>query len=278
MKIAYLILAHKNPTQLKILIDQLSTVNTIFYIHIDIKADITAFEKQIQAKNVYFILERVNISWGGFSIVAATINLMKNAKNKATRYVLLSGQDFPVKSNEDIHSFFEGNKDINFLNFSKLEDWDAGGYERIELFHPIDFLSKYNIGNMYYKLSIHKLINKFYTRKIPVKATPYRGSQWWAITNSALLDILDFINQNSSFYRFYRRTSVPDEMFFQTIILNLKKPIELRNDDLREIHWNKDYSVKIFTMSDLDNLQQSKKLFARKFDIDIDKDIFGNLL
>ena len=39
MKIAYLILCHKNPIQVNMLIDQLTDENVDFYIHVDVKAN-----------------------------------------------------------------------------------------------------------------------------------------------------------------------------------------------------------------------------------------------
>ncbi len=50
--------------------------------------------------------------------------------------------------------------------------------------------------------------------------TPYAGSQWWALSREAILHILDFVATKRRFVDFYKRSLIPDEMFFQTILGN----------------------------------------------------------
>ena len=63
MKIAHLILAHENPLQLKRLIQRLSHDDAKFYIHLDLKVDITPF-LLLQSEQVNFIVKRVRVRWG----------------------------------------------------------------------------------------------------------------------------------------------------------------------------------------------------------------------
>ncbi|MEL0651247.1 hypothetical protein V6246_07405 [Algibacter sp. TI.3.09] len=91
----YILTVHKNPKQLKRLIEKLDDKKSKFYIHVDLKVDIAIFLNQIQNSNVYFIEERVNCIWGDFSQVIATINLLKKVvleKNIiGTKVFFLSG-------------------------------------------------------------------------------------------------------------------------------------------------------------------------------------------
>lgn len=63
MKIAHLILAHKNPVQLQKLITALSHPSFDFYIHVDKKVDITLFSDLTSIKNTY-IIKKGQISIG----------------------------------------------------------------------------------------------------------------------------------------------------------------------------------------------------------------------
>jgi hypothetical protein len=48
----------------------------------------------------------------------------------------------------------------------------------------------------------------------------YGGSQWWALTSSAIQYILKFTSDNPGFVRFFINAYIPDETFFQVIIQN----------------------------------------------------------
>jgi hypothetical protein len=48
----------------------------------------------------------------------------------------------------------------------------------------------------------------------------YGGSQWWVFNRYFVKYLLEFCNKNPDFIKFYKHTFVPDEMFFQTIIMN----------------------------------------------------------
>ena len=110
-KFAYLILAHHQPKQLLRLVKAIYTPNTVIYIHLDLKRDskpFTTLFARHHLTDVLFIKDRVNVYWGGFSMVKATLNLMQKASADYPYkyYHLLSGSDFPIKSNEYIARFF----------------------------------------------------------------------------------------------------------------------------------------------------------------------------
>ncbi|WP_308632392.1 beta-1,6-N-acetylglucosaminyltransferase, partial [Marinilactibacillus psychrotolerans] len=70
-KLAYLILAHNDPTNLKRMIDALNE-HADFFVHIDKKNDEILFTELFQEyDNVIFISDRYKIYWGGFSIIKA---------------------------------------------------------------------------------------------------------------------------------------------------------------------------------------------------------------
>jgi len=71
MRIAYLILAHKNPSQLAELVTALDDPKkTRFYIHVDQRnADFfgsPSLKPIMDRENVLFLRDRVRVYWGGF--------------------------------------------------------------------------------------------------------------------------------------------------------------------------------------------------------------------
>lgn len=104
MKLAFLIQCHKNADQINQLIGALSHPDIDLYIHVDKKSEITQ-QIRINNSNVTILSdeERVDVRWGTFSQVQATLNLLKRSyRKKYDFYWLISGQDFPLVSAESI--------------------------------------------------------------------------------------------------------------------------------------------------------------------------------
>lgn len=222
MKIAYLILAHNNFCHLRKLVDSLNDCDVSFFIHFDKKViELPTFDNY---PNVNIINKRVFVNWGGFSIVEATLELLQESYSNSDfdRYVLLSGTDYPVKAKSEIKEYFLKNKKINFINVTKMPSKDKN-LDRIYYFF-IEGGYRNNTLNG----KIIKIINKVIRiirlkRKYPIgydKYILYAGSQWWAFERDFVKYLMKFIKENSSFIDFYKNTFIPDEMFFQTIIMN----------------------------------------------------------
>lgn len=87
--------------------------------------------------------------------------------------------------------------------------------------------------------------------------------------------ILKFIKSNDGQYiKDFKYTACPDEYFFQIIIMNSEYKDSVVNNNLRYIDWSEgNNSPKIISIQDINQILKSDKLIARKFDIDIDKEI-----
>src|SRR5471030_579261 len=108
MKLAHLILAHNEPKQLERLVTRLAHPDATVYIHLDKKTDIIPFAHLKEYENVVFVKDRVKVYWGTYNIVDATLNGFKEIISSGHRYDhinLLSGQDYPLKSQQHIHDF-----------------------------------------------------------------------------------------------------------------------------------------------------------------------------
>ena len=113
MKHAFLIMAHDNWKILARLIKKLDHIDNDIYLHIDAKATIADAQKEIKDtcrfSKIYYV-ERIDASWGGYSLVQCEMSLFDEAsKKKYDYYHLLSGIDFPIKPMKEIHYFFEKN-------------------------------------------------------------------------------------------------------------------------------------------------------------------------
>lgn len=99
---------------------------------------------------------------------------------------------------------------------------------------------------------------------------------------NAINEILRFVKQRPDFLRYHQRSLLPDEMFFQTILLNSQAEhirANLVNNCLRFVDWDNPNPATPATLSEkyFDALIASKSLFARKFDLGRYPAIFDQL-
>jgi hypothetical protein len=223
-RIAYLILAHNNPRMLSRLVRHISTSNSDVYIHVDAKSEIEPFA-ELRREGVYFTPERVHAHWADFSLVAATLLLIRTALAAAPGYdrlVLLSGADYPLRPCSEIEDFLLRDSRAEFMNMVAMPS--------VARSKPISRLTTYRrrpglrgliAAAARRGLVMAGVIPKVRNyRRVFGEIRPFAGSQWWALTASACAYILEFARLHPGVMRFFENTHCPDEMVFQTIIGN----------------------------------------------------------
>lgn len=278
MQAAILILAHDQPDHLARLVKHLQCDWARIFIHIDKKADGAAFKRLIPAQKNTVILEdphRVAVTWGGFSVVRATLSLLRQSLacgEQFDRFCLLSGSDFPVKPLDFIRSALAS--DTEYIRIDRrLGPSDANSHTgNVRRYHFMDsgFLGKLS--------RLQKIPRKPY-RKI----TLYQGSQWWSLTAGCVRHIMEFLKQNKDYSAFHRHVRCSDEVFFHSIVkaspfaARVSHDFEKARDPdsyraLNEhgshyIDWNAPGVPlpKILDDTDTARILNSSALFARKF-------------
>jgi len=227
MKICYLILAHNNPGHFERLIKAISTPKGAVFVHIDAKSDLATFS-HLATENVTFLKDRVSVGWGGFSMVQATINLLNIAiasNEKYDYYCLLSGNDYPLKSQAVIDYYLKANDGREFINLVDMpNDAVSKPLTRITTYHvDVAQVLKYPVPRVLAPI-ITRAVNKLHLQRDYKKGLnemkPYAGSQWWMLTRASIEHIVKFISENPKFVDFFNNVNIPDESFFQTILGN----------------------------------------------------------
>lgn len=272
---AYAIQCHKDSTQVNRMISNLDCDGVYFFIHVDSKSDIIS---NIQRKsNVIFVENRMNIEWGGFSQVEATLELLREIKKHGDySYIhVISGQDFPIKSALKIRDHFMRHVGNQFIESIPIPQKHIS---RLNVYYPPILLGR---GRVRFLRAIYKKVitnSKIFTRDISFLPEVYKGSSWFSITGDCMNYILNFIEENAQFYNFFQNTLCGDEVFFQTIIMNSPFRDKVINDNLRYIKWNEnDNSPITFEIHHFDKLAETQKLFARKFDRKIDMEVINKV-
>jgi len=288
MKIAYLILAHVDPGNLKRMVNRLYIPDvTDFFIHVDKKSDIRPFKDGLENKNyIHFISQRLSIYWGGYSICEAELLLMKTAVMSSLqfeRFFLLSGQDYPLYSNEEIVNTLKNNSEVEYMQAYNLStiDFPTKIPDRIEVYHFRDLPIKgkimrhYIVGGL---MRLMKLVPFKKSRYIEYKGNRlpiYGGSQWWILTRACVEYIVRMMDETDVFRRYFKTSFAPDELLLQTIVFNspfAKRAMSYRclgeYPGLEKITFTHyiEYrdGIKIFIEEDFDKLMNSGKMFCRK--------------
>lgn len=276
MKIAYLILTHTDPSQLERLVNAIN-YNCNIFIHLDKKTDLIEYTKDIALpENAIFISDRVNVNWGGFSMVHATLNLIKSAletEEEFSHLVFLSGLDYPIQPIKRIHNSFVKNPHKQFIRFINIEDSPEYYLKVASHFYFRDSWFPYDT-------ILRKIITKLSTSQTIIKKKPLKnikrafGFANWAITSQCAAYILKFVEENQQFVKYYKTHDCPDEFFFHTIIANSLFFSETEGFYEYKGRGTPKYSYfhifrsgkhdKVYELSDFNELKNSNKFFARK--------------
>lgn len=271
LKSVFLILVHANSGQLKRLIEKIGADNSIIYLQVDLKTDISLFEEYKNYPNVIFIKNRIKISWGGYSQVQGMVNSFKEIipSLQDNQYVsVISGQDYPIMRIEKMNKFLNTNQGKAFMEFYLIKDEWAAGVKRLERYD----LSDFHFPGM---ASLEIKMNAWLPKRKPPKSLIYVGkSSWFTITVEHLKFIVDFLEKNHRIKNYFKLTWGSDELVFQTILYNSKYKEQMVNNNLRYIEWSQGKArPKILDITDAEHLKQSGKFFARKFDEKVDSKI-----
>jgi Core-2/I-Branching enzyme len=289
MRTAYLILAHHQPTHLARLVKAISCDWAYVFIHIDAKSDILQFKKLIsEDKNIIFLKEnqRVKVNWGGFSQVAAILNLLRAALSLGIafdRYCLLSGADFPIEDISCIQAQFATQKEFIRIDRQLGVSSKHRQLKNVKRFYFRDYPK---LGGNW--------ISGIMPRKLNRKIELCHGSGWWSLTDEFIKYTFSFLKDNPDYVDFYKYTNSSDEIFFHSIIKHSPFSENITHDfektdclsDFMSMNeygchymlWDKgDRSPKVLDDSDISLLINSKALFARKIDEKISKELLSIL-
>lgn len=292
MKHAYGIVAFNNWPLLEKLITLLDDTRNDIYIHIDknVKLDnIEHFRTFAKFSNVFF-LERLDGSWGTPGLSDIQLEFYKTAAKEYTYqyYHLLSGVCLPLKTQDEIHDFFNKHAGREFVHFVSRPPVEEYIYKRYSLYH---FFLRYVRGNGFIRKALLGVIGEKISvtiqnllridRQTDIKAVLSYGSNWSSVTHELALYALAHYEEIKKRTRY---TFAPDECVLQTLVYQSDFKNKLYhidyNDDYhanqRYIDWKRGNPY-IWTIGDYNELMNSGYLFARKFDLSTDSEIVDRI-
>ena len=266
-----MIIAHKLPNQLKLLVELLDDSRNDIFLLFDKNAE-TLFDKDELRRRVnhssLFFVSSIKITWIAASQVFAEVFLLKKATAIGYQYYhLLSGVDLPLHYQNYIHSFSSRHFGENYIEYKcRLDQCHR---ERLDKYHffqeylgrrPHKYreqIKRLNMKSLQIQdlLGVHRLGNdpSFF----------YNGANWFSITHC----LAKFLLSKGRFISHYFKYSYcGDEELIQTLTAHSPLNATVSETEIRFIDWRRG-SPYTWRNKDFDELISSDKLFARKFDI-----------
>lgn len=233
-KLALLVIAHGNIEELICVLKRMESDEIYFFIHIDKKIylDDSVIKRLLVIKNCNLARKRITVNWGGRSQVDAMLSLLNDAYEFDVDfdfYGFISGSDFPVATSEKIQSFFCFSKNDYIRIDRKITKQNDDRITNLNL-HDIGFLNHRNHKGVFSKFLrlLLGVLRRVRIRRWRDNFTFVHGSSWMFLKRGTVSDILTFISLNDWYYKLFKYSFGADEIFFHSIIFNLK--IEIKQD------------------------------------------------
>lgn len=290
MRIAYIISAYIDATQLKRLVKALYLPAqqgvSDFYIHIDLKKEITPFVQELHGvDNVYWCKNRYWINWGGFNQVKSQYEMLRmifeETRKEYDRVVCLSATDYPLWSNNKIIDAFSSKTEyIGGYNLARCND--KRQQDKVKDFHffrdvQLPLKAKRAIclsaRSIMHLLPIKK--DLFVYGDNGVKYEAYTGSDYWGLTYDCARYVFETMRDDKKLMRYFQYSYIPSEGVINTIVFNskYKENCSIYSEDaeypgleaLTPLHYT--YykgAIKVYTIDDWGELMNTDRMFFRK--------------
>ncbi|WP_346663321.1 beta-1,6-N-acetylglucosaminyltransferase [uncultured Merdimonas sp.] len=273
---AYLLTCHKNPEQINMFIKQLLSYGDCdVYIHVDSKNK--EIVKKIYSNERVHCYSKYDVRWGSVEIVLAGLYLMKKALESGIDYTHMyfgSGQDFLVK--KGLYEHLEKTNKSVYIHINgkvKTRDRAAARY-KIEWPRKLMIRNDFHIYR-FVRIAfqmLHRIGIDIYPNKkiLKNKVDFYDGHTWFIAKTEVIRYILDYVQKNPDYIKYWAKSLAADLMFFHTIIMNSP----YKNDTAEELMYvnfgktfgtmNHPSTVKV---NDLKKIETGNWYCARKFEL-----------
>ena len=221
--------------------------------------------------------------------------------------VIISGQCYPVNRLDGFENTLTSSQYDAFFRYFEASDpghWPIGTSKKRYFYSYTNFPH----FPYYYKLptvlktlnnSFIKLTNKYLPFSIIIGkreclnkigyrrwSTPfsdnftcYGGWSWLNLSQKTVRYIIEYVNDNPKLLMFYKRTHIPDESIFHTIVVN-NPELKVKNNACRYVNWGTQphpSSPEIIQINNFAEVTGSAHPFARKFDDRVDGEIMDRI-
>lgn len=269
-KLAFTIVVHKAPEQVVRLASAVAATGNYCVIHCNARSG-AAFRDTIERGLADAGIDRVRflesepVAWGSGSILRVqmrAIDALLDWADDWTHFINLSGQCLPTKPLAEIERYLADHQGQSFFECIDLES------ERPDL--------GYRYSHYYIEVA-GKPRNTHIPRLRPRGFRPFFGAFWVILSHEASRYVARS-DEAHRIRRYLQYTMFPDELAFQTILLNSPLKSTIVPDMKRLILWEGGSpNPTVLTMQHWPRIDAPDHLFARKFDHDQDAAVIARL-
>ena len=308
MTTAYVVFNHREPAQLTRLLTtlRLNDPDAELIVHHDRFSYANDFSLPPELR-VTVLTNHEPIVWGDASQVEMSWRSMRWIRDNVAFdwLVMLSAQDYPIRPLHELNAMLSASAFDVFVEASPIDE--IGSFE-VRRDAQYRYLYQYiapsrwrsmphlrgrshaiarraaslavDVANhLSPALHLYKYPDPLPTRLgLRAKVTPFsdrrpcwKGSAWATLNHHAVSTVLDFVDANPAFVRYFDKVALPDEAATNTILGN-DGGLRLNRHGLHMIHWSKaeNSHPQTLRVEDLESITTSPFYFARKFDIGVD--------
>lgn len=311
MRTLYLVFAHNRPEQLVRLTSAISQLSpaAVIAVHYD-PSNGRLNPDAFSGIPVHIIPQPIHGEWGDYSLVEQYLHAMKWCMQHLEWdwVCTLTGLSYPINALDTFErTLYSSGFDACIRYFDALSP-PAGVWPQnmgqLRLLYKYYKLPRFPY---YYKVPqpIKRLLGNmrelFNTMQPLIKIIPmprrartrvgirylrlplpqyhlYAGRQMFNVNRKAAERMLQFLSQNESYVSYFRRTLIPDESFFITLLMN-DTNLRVQNNVWRYIKWPRDNlgSGAVITEEELVEAMRSGAPFGLKFDAEQHPDLLNRI-
>ncbi|KAB7789547.1 beta-1,6-N-acetylglucosaminyltransferase [Bifidobacterium leontopitheci] len=275
---SFVVTAYKDPQNLTRLVSRLGGYPV--FIHVDassVAIDDALMDRYNAMDNVY-AEKRYVISWGSYKHLLALLELLRRAVDNTDGdgYVhLISGQDILIRSDEEFHQFFDGDRHIymDCRTIDQMEPHQKSMYQWKNRLWRYNYWNKVVHGLRNIDIALQKAFHLVNDNFGGVKNIA-QGLVWMSLPVEAARYVLDFVDSHPRFMKDLYQAQIPEEFLFQTVLVNSPFAVDIVPDNLRYMDWHKrNGSLPAYLdESDYPKAIESGCFFARIIDSGISKE------
>ena len=270
MRLVFLILAHDRPEQTLELARALvaAASDGVAMIHYDPRSPAADYARLAAdaagEPRIRLVAERVACRWGGFGLVEAPLNALRQIEAEAIEpaYVLLlSGACLPCRPVAALERYLGEHAGREFIEVADAS-WIGNGWRDERWKYRFWFDHKTQHTAEWLSFQLQRLLGL--ARRFPEGLTPRFGSQWWALTWDTCRAMLLDMDRDPKRLEFFRTVWIPDEMVIQTWVHALVAPGEIAQHGLTHFQFSNRGKPVVFHDDHADYVATLDSFFVRK--------------
>jgi Core-2/I-Branching enzyme len=270
VRLGCVILAHRDPDQLRLMLQVLAHDDVELYLHVDSRISVDAFPVEGVT-----LLPRHPTRWGGPELIDAVLDGLERAVADGCDYVILiTGHGFPLRPIGQIVAFFSEHSSQSFGEYGPIEGQTRrrrtefyaytvrGRRELCIPFGEDTSMLGLKGRTLNEALRLRSLFKG--RRRFPAYLEPYGGRFWWNLSREAAEYVLAFVAEHPDYRQYHEYAWCAEELFFCSILA--QSGLDLVKDSLRYYTWGGTARSVTATPNDVPTMLASGALFAQKVD------------